>query len=85
MEWGAVITGVLAIVSTLLKWWMDNAPARAQESSDEDKEKLREAISSGDAIALGAAIDSVPDNTSNTTGQPTDQDIERGLAKITGS
>lgn len=85
MDWAAVATGVLSIVGLLLKAWFDKAPQRAKEQANEETQADRAAIGSGDAVTLGAAIDSVPAaSTGDPAGLGTDSDTARRIAEITG-
>lgn len=83
--WGAAITAVFTVAALLLQAWASSAPQRNKEQKDEETQADRAAIGSGDAVALGAAIDSVPaTSTGDPAGLSTDSDTARGLAEITG-
>lgn len=82
---GPIITILGSVLLVLIKVWQDGQPKRDQEASNDDKEKLRKVIAGVDAAALGAAIDSVPSSTGDSSRFSSDQDIARGIAEITGS
>jgi hypothetical protein len=82
---GPIVTLVLSIVGVLLKCWQDNKPARQEEQKDEETEKDREAIASGNVVAVNAIVDSLSTKTTgDPSGLPNDKDTARDIAAITG-
>ena len=83
--WGALATGVLGLFGLLIKAYLAGEPKRDGEKHDEETQADRAAIASGDAVALGAAIDSVPTaSAGDPAGLGTDSDTARRIAEVTG-
>lgn len=83
MEIGAAITAILGVLAALIKLYISKSPERERKRDEKAAQKLRNAVETGDVVNVNAAVDGVPKETGDSSGQCNDSDIARRLAEIT--
>lgn len=72
-EWGAAIAALLTLIGWGVKQWLTGAPERKKEAEDDERQKTRNAISSGDVVAANSVVDRLlPTDGMPTTGTTSD-------------
>jgi hypothetical protein len=77
------IAAVCALLLPLLQWWMGNKPERDAKASQDAIQQGRQDIADGNADAVSARIDRVPQTSSSAPVISDDESTKRRILRIT--